>query len=151
MWQRWQLTIVLLMCTSLSQHCHYHWCHNAVFVLPTLLVRRISLCYVCKLRLKVWLIRKKLQKHFFCWSQSDHVERWFVKKIRNNLKRGPKTPQIYCTYSIFLVKSCALFYKPNGLCLQWTYWNFISPFYEESNVSNLCLIMDSDQSILVVD
>ena len=50
----------------LSQHCHYHWCHNTVLVLPILLVRRISLCYVCKLRLKVWLIRKKLQKHFSC-------------------------------------------------------------------------------------
>ena len=95
------LRACLLMCTSLSQHCHYHWCYNAVFVLPTLLVRRISICYVCKLRLKVWLIRKKRQKHFFCWSQSEHVERWFVKKIRNNLKRGPKRPRIHCTYSIF--------------------------------------------------
>ena len=23
---------VTLMCTSLSQHCHYHYCHNAVLV-----------------------------------------------------------------------------------------------------------------------
>ena len=54
---------------------------------------------------------------------------------------------MHCTYSIFLVKSCALFYKPNGLRLQWT---FISPFYEENNENKLCLIMDSAQSILVV-
>ena len=27
------------------------------------------------------------------------------------------------------------------------YWKFISPFYEENNVSKLCLIMDSAQSI----
>ena len=30
-------------------------------------------------------------------------------------------------------------------------WTFISPFYEENDVSKLCLIMDSAQRILVVD
>ena len=69
----------------LSQQCHNQWRHNTVLVLPILLVRRVSLCYVCKLRLKVRLIRKKLQKLFSCWSQSDHVETCqFVKARTEN-------------------------------------------------------------------
>ena len=96
------IVISALSLPLVSQRC-------ARFTNLSLLVRRISLCYVCKLRLKVWLIRKKLQKHFFCWSQSDHVERWFVKKIRNSLKRGPKTPK-YTLYipNFFSQKLCTL-------------------------------------------
>ena len=43
----WAVIAVTLTCTSLSQHCHYHCCHNAVLVFAATALCSFSLSQRC--------------------------------------------------------------------------------------------------------